>query len=134
MGRGEKMRMIKFRAKMIDGSRWVYGGGVWIFKRGTLMLSEDAGGNPIVHNINPETVGQFTGLTDKTGQEIYSGNIVRWHSTHTGADQTEHVDTMTWDDGGACYMLMPWIHEPYAACMEVIGNIHQQDELPEACK
>jgi hypothetical protein len=108
------MRALKFRA--YDGKVYTY---------------FDIYDVPNSNTLDGCAVEQFTGLLDKQGKEIYEGDVVRWQSSHAGASQDYHIDAMTWDDMGACYLLMPWIREPYAAEMEVIGNIYETPGLME---
>jgi len=82
------MRTIKFRGKRIKDGRWVYGylsGACQITT--TLQSSE---GNA-VHLVKRETIGQFTGIFDKNGCEIYEGDIVSPTKYKSISNEVEYI-------------------------------------------
>jgi hypothetical protein len=69
------MREIKFKGIRKDNHNWVYGFYANIQEKEHYILTPSAIGLLWVE-VSPETVGQFTGLTDAHRKEIYYGDIV----------------------------------------------------------
>jgi hypothetical protein len=113
------IREIKFRAKSISNDwtlgNWVYG--TFYKDKNDYYMVEEITGSHI--KINPETVGQFTGLPDKNKNEIYEGDII-----HFGNDEG------LWSDQINKNEVVPF---PYicgnANLGEIIGNVHENLEL-----
>lgn len=134
------MREILFRGKRANSLEWVEGAyvfdgfGHYVFRYhtdenalGTLYPVEEA------FEVAPETVGQFTGKTDKNGERIFEGDILR----RLNNDGTTALYEVVWDNEFFAPMLR--LIGSCSACfvagmneqVEVIGNIHDNPELLE---
>ena len=112
------MREILFRGKRYDNGKWVKGHYNNTLRYNNLHWIWD-GKNHL--KIDPETVGQFTGLTDKNGKKIFEGDILKWDVAEWGG---EHCELVEWD-----YSLLSMRKNDWQHFCEVIGNIHDNPEL-----
>lgn len=73
-----KIENIKFKAKRLDNGEWIIGSFV-VMKIPALSkttIGIVAAGSATLHEVDPSTVCQFTGLTDCENQDIYEGDIL----------------------------------------------------------
>ena len=160
------MREILFRGKRTDNDEWIEGylhkiDGVGKGYRAYGIQVQDIDSymcRPHSHEVQPKTVGQFTGLTDKNGTKIFEGDVVRFNGQigtivfergafGIGIQNLIHYKRIEQfvEKRGAIYcgaycdnFISLW--EIYWNCdcsdliikdVEVIGNIHDNPELLE---
>ena len=127
------MRNIKFRGKSLETDDWVYG----FLADGNLICTWDNFRN--AHEVLPTTVGQFTGLYDKNGTEIYEGDILQWGYEHKIKQVVEFRNGAfgyCYDDIGSFVPYAANTNFDFAELgtdkrFEIIGNIHDNPELLE---
>lgn len=125
------MKDIKFRGKQIDSGEWAYGLPSYdtFGKITEIEIWEDCGETMEFYLIDPDTVGQFTGLRDRNGTEIYEGDICK--------DSMSWVFEVLWDSENARfigYQSKPRgdvyiCHVGGEPAVEIVGNIHDNPGL-----
>lgn len=119
------MRTIKFRGKRLDNMEWVVGS-LLQDDYGTCMIVEFADHHEQWHEVAPKTVGQFTGLKDKNGKEIYEDDILLDES---GAYAVVYYSMGSFCvDFGEGFDLQYFTDSIHEICY-VAGNIHDNPEL-----
>ena len=124
------MREILFRGKKQNGE-WLQGDLVHYGDK-ILIFSENAQNSPDYYEVDPETVGQFTGLTDKNGVKIFEGDIVKANFPYakTGFVEFDKKRCSFYvkpTDGFAAYDKG---YKMNANKLEIISNIHKNPEKP----
>lgn len=119
----------KFRGKRTDGQGWVYG----FYQPYKNDMAAFIGNYneitdiPTVYKVLPESVGQWTGLVDGHGKEIFEGDKVWCRAGEHASGVWEYEKQFTVEYGWTQEMWeMMQAHE-----IEVVGNIHDNHELME---
>lgn len=131
------MREILFRGKRTYNGEWIEGHLIWCEDgRARIIPShtdifcyemDESIIQTVAHRVIPETVGQYTGLTDKNGAKIFEGDIISFECSGCAL--------ITWDDDDARFVILYDENDKtdfsafWGKDVEIIGNIHDNPEL-----
>lgn len=152
------MREMLFRGKPKKQSKYIFFSSVWQnfckdgFVYGSLVIDKDrcfiavsalCQQNSAINNgitsmveVIPETVGQYTSLTDKKGKKIFEGDIVKHTQSYDVSGIVTSIGVIKWSDSYGGWLISNYsngradmflANETYR--IEVIGNIHDNPEL-----
>ena len=142
------MREILFRAKRVGDGEWVEGYYAMMGKGNLIRhyivqncaltgLFEDPEDNMYFNDveIDPETIGQYTGKTDEDAKKIFEGDIVGFidlYSTESGYSESSCLGEVIWSKEECCFHVTNRLSaeswEVLDEC-KVVGNVFDNKEL-----
>ena len=129
------MKPIKFRGKSLKTKKWKYGYFLPFAdeRSNSACIAEPVEGEKFNGcAVDPETVGQFTGLYDNKGNEVWEGDIVRYRLTDERYKKNPRFKNLLihYEDSSARFMAGDIYWKTLRReKVEVIGNIHDNPEL-----
>lgn len=120
------MRTIKFRGKRLDNGEWIYGSYVPHYDFFGTIKDEMIDENGYLFEADTATVGQYTGLKDKNGKEIYEDDIL--------LDESGAYAVVCYSMGSFCVDFvegfdLQYFTEGIHEICYVAGNVHDNPEL-----
>ncbi|EKO3230134.1 TPA: YopX family protein [Listeria innocua] len=129
------MREIEFRGKIVGAEGFVYGKLLAPLASGNAYIAYDV--NEVrsfvyisrSEKVDPETVGQYTGLKDKNGKKIFEGDIC-WE------EHNECYGVVKFEDAKFLYLWENIAEDLWEVAdgIEICGNIHENLELLEVAE
>jgi len=142
------MREVLFRGKRLDTGGWVYGYYCKHIKRQVCPVGDELKPEDIAHliindgfadwnmprslqayDVDPETVGQYTGMTDETKSKIFEGDLYR--------SDSGYIFEVVYLESEACFVGVPvkepesWVFLEDVLDMRKVGNKWDNPELLE---
>ena len=127
------MKEILFRGQSIDRRKWCEGDLYQSRLKSVFFINYyTEHGDRMAVEVDPETVGQYTGLTDKNGKKVFEGDVVQHFGTYNlevyiekGHTKVRWFDTVTNRKETTLFF---GAESPYGE-FEVVGNIYDNPEI-----
>lgn len=116
------MREILFRGKRVDNGEWIEGNLIQYPLSSYSYIMSNYGFDDEIC-VRSKTVGQFTGLTDKNGNKIFEGDIVKYENKIYEIKYLEKYARFAPSNEHSVFMVCAFNH------LEVVGNIYDNPEL-----
>ena len=117
-------REIKFKAKSIYNDEWVYGDLLHQIDGTHIYIGKGGNGRTLCPRVDPSTVCQFTGQTDKNGTPIYEGDVVTYKDNNA-----ERRGIINWDSKAVAFCFgCDFLCNFPSENMVIIGNKFDNDK------
>lgn len=124
------MREILFRGKQLYDGVWVYGS-LLAFPDGETYIAQKTEFDFELRKIqvDPATVGQYTGVTDRNGKKIFEGDIISENG------QRNAFFEVWWSEGNCGFVagcgvhIRPHMNQATIAAYEIVGNVYDNPDL-----
>ena len=123
-------REIIFRGWSPIKGRWIYGTGVHQGPARTYIVN----GSGLLDEVEPETVGEWTGLVDKAFRKIYEGDVIEVVTEFSENGNPDYVGVVQFYKERACFVAwdedgngLKWAH--FEGLGRILGNIFDDEDL-----